>query len=95
MKVLDFGLAQVMDASPQARITAAGMVHGTPAYMSPEQCRSELPDERSDLYSLGCMLYELVIGQPPFGDAPFAEVSGPSSRFRQRSTRWCSSAWRR
>jgi serine/threonine protein kinase len=40
VKVLDFGLAQVMDASPQARITAAGMVPGTPAYMSPEQCSS-------------------------------------------------------
>jgi serine/threonine protein kinase len=74
VKVLDFGLAQMMDASPQSRITAAGMVHGTPAYMSPEQCRSEPPDGRSDLYALGCMLYELILGQPPFGEAPVAEV---------------------
>jgi serine/threonine protein kinase len=74
VKVLDFGLAQVMDGSVQARITASGMVHGTPAYMSPEQCRGEPLDGRADLYSLGCMLHELIIGKPPFSEAPPAEV---------------------
>jgi serine/threonine protein kinase len=74
VKVLDFGLAQVVDSSPQARITQSGMVHGTPAYMSPEQCRGEPLDGRSDLYSLGCVLFELIIGQPPFGETPAAEV---------------------
>jgi serine/threonine-protein kinase len=74
VKVLDFGLAQLMEGSLQARITAAGMVHGTPAYMSPEQCRGELLDGRSDLYSLGCMLHELIIGQPPFSEESPAET---------------------
>jgi serine/threonine-protein kinase len=74
VKVLDFGLAQVVDGSSQARITQSGMVHGTPAYMSPEQCRGEALDGRADLYSLGCVLYELILGQPPFGETPSAEV---------------------
>jgi len=74
VKVLDFGLAQLMEGWPQARITAAGMVHGTPAYMSPEQCRGEPLDGRADLYSLGCVLHELIIGQPPFSDESPAEV---------------------
>ncbi|WP_224244800.1 serine/threonine-protein kinase [Hyalangium gracile] len=74
VKVLDFGLAQVVDGSAQARITASGMVHGTPAYMSPEQCRGEPVDGRADLYSLACMLHEFLTGQPPFGQTPAAEV---------------------
>ncbi len=75
VKVLDFGLAQLMEGWPQPRITAAGMVHGTPAYMSPEQCRGEPLDGRSDLYSLGCVLHELIIGQPPFArGVPVAEM---------------------
>jgi serine/threonine protein kinase len=74
VKVLDFGLAQLVDGPPGARITAAGLVHGTPAYMSPEQCRGEPVDVRADLYSLGCLLHELIHGQPPFGEAPAAEV---------------------
>jgi serine/threonine protein kinase len=74
VKVLDFGLAQVADTSPQGRLTQSGMVHGTPAYMSPEQCRGEPLDGRSDLYSVACVLYELILGQPPFGESPVAEV---------------------
>jgi serine/threonine-protein kinase len=74
VKVLDFGLAQVAGGAAEARLTQSGMVHGTPAYMSPEQCRGEPLDGRSDLYSLGCVLYELIIGQPPFGETPVAEV---------------------
>ena len=74
VKVLDFGLAQMVDGSPQARITASGMVHGTPAYMSPEQCRGEPVNGRSDLYSMGCLLHGLITGQPPFGESPAAEV---------------------
>ncbi|MDY7232337.1 serine/threonine-protein kinase [Hyalangium rubrum] len=74
VKVLDFGLAQLVDGSPQERITVSGMVHGTPGYMSPEQCRGEPLDGRADLYALGCVLHELLIGQPPFGEMPVAEV---------------------
>lgn len=74
VKVLDFGLAQLMEGWLQPRITAAGMVHGTPAYMSPEQCRGETLDGRSDLYSLGCVLHELIVGQPPFAEESPAET---------------------
>jgi serine/threonine-protein kinase len=74
VKVLDFGLAQLVDGSSQPRLTASGLVHGTPAYMSPEQCRGEPVDGRADLYSLGCLLHEFISGQPPFGESPAAEV---------------------
>jgi serine/threonine-protein kinase len=60
----DFGIArfQVEDT----HLTRAGVLLGTPTYMSPEQCRGECVDPRSDLYSLGCMLYALIGGKPPF-----------------------------
>lgn len=74
VKVLDFGLALLADTPLEGRITAAGLVHGTPAYMSPEQCRGEPVDTRADLYSLGCVLHELLSGRPPFGETPAAEV---------------------
>ncbi|HLX37326.1 MAG TPA: protein kinase, partial [Candidatus Binataceae bacterium] len=62
-KLGDFGLAI---ASDRSRLTAAGMIVGTAAYMPPEQALGKPLDARSDLYSLGAMLYELVTGQPPF-----------------------------
>ncbi|WP_137994424.1 serine/threonine-protein kinase [Streptomyces vilmorinianum] len=66
-KILDFGIAAFLDnASPHTTLTAAGTVLGTPAYMSPEQAQAVPADHRSDLYSLGCVLYALVTGQPPF-----------------------------
>ncbi|MFY0528072.1 protein kinase domain-containing protein [Archangium gephyra] len=74
MKVLDFGLAALVQPEEQARLTGSGQVLGTPAYMSPEHCRGELPDGRADLYSVGCLLHELLVGQPPFGDSPAVEV---------------------
>src|SRR6185295_8629272 len=65
VKVLDFGIAK-LTADATAGKTQG--VFGTPAYMSPEQCASTgAVDARSDLYSLGCILYELVCGRPPFG----------------------------
>jgi predicted ATPase/class 3 adenylate cyclase len=62
-KVGDFGLALVVDRS---RLTEEGMIVGTVAYMSPEQAMGRPVDPRSDLYSLGAMLYEMVTGRPPF-----------------------------
>ena len=72
VKVMDFGIARAAsDASSAMTQTAA--VIGTAAYLSPEQARGETVDARSDLYSTGCLLYELVTGGPPFtGDNPVA-----------------------
>jgi hypothetical protein len=66
LKICDFGIARAIDST--AHLTATGQVIGTPAYMSPEQWRGEEVDERSDLYSLGCVLYALLTGQPPFAE---------------------------
>ena len=71
LKICDFGIA--LAAGATAYRTATGHVIGTPAYMSPEQCQALRVDERSDLYSLGCVIYALLAGQPPFGQGePFA-----------------------
>jgi serine/threonine-protein kinase len=73
VKLLDFGLAKALAALPQPNdatltegLTQAGMVLGTPNYMSPEQASSGDVDERSDLFSMGAILYELLSGQRPF-----------------------------
>lgn len=60
----DFGLAKLIDAD--AGVTKPGQIMGTPVYMSPEQLRGEPLDFRSDVYALGCILYEMLIGTPPF-----------------------------
>ena len=65
VKVMDFGIARSMSGS-QATITQTAEVIGTAQYMSPEQARGERVDARSDLYSAGCLLYELLTGRPPF-----------------------------
>ncbi len=67
VKILDFGLARV--AKDEARLTQPGMVLGTPAFMAPEQARGETVDARGDLFSVGCILYELASGTRPF-EAP-------------------------
>ncbi len=74
VKVLDFGLAALLDDTQQPRLTETGQILGTPAYMSPEHCRGEMLDGRADLYSVGCLLHELLVGRPPFGDSPAVEV---------------------
>jgi serine/threonine protein kinase len=66
LKICDFGIAWTVDST--TRLTATGQAIGTPAYMSPEQCQGQQVDKRSDLYSLGCVLYALLTGQPPFAE---------------------------
>ena len=69
----DFGLAKMMEASVQ--LTGTGVGIGTPAYMSPEQGQGETVDSRTDIYSLGVMLYEMVIGRRPYhANTPLAVV---------------------
>ena len=65
LKILDFGLARISDDNPN--LTATGMLAGTPNFMSPEQTRGLELDGRSDLFSLGCVLYRLLTGKLPFG----------------------------
>ncbi len=72
-KLGDFGLAVALG---QSRLTMEGMMVGTVAYMPPEQALGRPPDARSDLYSLGCVLYEMLTGRPPFmGDDSVAIIS--------------------
>ena len=72
VKVMDFGIARAM-ADNAATVTATSAVIGTAQYLSPEQARGESVDARSDVYSTGCLLYELITGHPPFtGDSPVA-----------------------
>nr|ART35671.1 B460 [uncultured bacterium] len=65
-KVVDFGLAKVRDIAASSALTHTGAVIGTLYYMSPEQCSGEELDARTDVYSLGAMLYEMLTGGPPF-----------------------------
>ena len=64
--VADFGIGKALSAGEGQSLTQTGMSVGTPAYMSPEQAVGEEVDGRSDLYSLGCVLYEMLVGEPPF-----------------------------
>jgi eukaryotic-like serine/threonine-protein kinase len=67
VKVADFGIARAISDHSDQNLTKTGSVMGTATYFSPEQARGAPVDPRSDLYSLGCVLYEMITGQPPFG----------------------------
>ena len=76
VKVVDFGLARVSEAGQESAVEAsrAGALIGTPRYMSPEQARGQKLDARTDIFSLGAVLYEMVTGEPAFPGATTAEV---------------------
>ncbi|MDX1888891.1 Stk1 family PASTA domain-containing Ser/Thr kinase [Mycolicibacterium sp. 050158] len=74
IKVMDFGIARTLTDTGQ-RLTQTAAILGTAHYLSPEQARGENVDARSDVYSLSCVLYEALTGQPPFeGDSPVAVI---------------------
>ena len=71
VKVADFGIARALNAPTEANLTQVGSVMGTATYFSPEQAQGAQPDPRSDLYSLGIVMYEMMAGKPPFtGENP-------------------------
>ena len=80
--IADFGIAAAVTASASDRLTATGLTLGTPEYMSPEQVAGAREvDARSDIFSLGCVLYEMLAGEPPFSG------STPQAAMAQRQTR--------
>jgi serine/threonine-protein kinase len=66
VKLLDFGLAKIVENEAGAASTSLGMTFGDPRYMSPEQARGDRIDRRADIYQLGCVAYEMLTGAPPF-----------------------------
>lgn len=91
VKVLDFGVAKLRESDKrQGTLTQAGVIFGTPRYMSPEQCRSLVVDARADIYAIGVIAYEMLLGATPFNsDNPLGmliqhvqEKPRPLSEFR-------------
>jgi serine/threonine protein kinase len=67
VKIVDFGIAKLLTEEAQSKhLTATGDTFGSPEFMSPEQCRAKIPDARSDIYSLGCVMYVMLTGASPF-----------------------------
>lgn len=77
VKLLDFGLAKMVESQAHRplRQTAEGVILGTPEYMSPEQASGKKLDHRTDIYSLGVILYEIVVGKKPFVGQSFSEIA--------------------
>jgi serine/threonine protein kinase len=89
-KLIDFGLAKLANVTVNAGLTRTGQIVGTPEYMAPEQIQGGAVDARSDVYELGCLLYELLTGRPPFAGDDDVQVlyqqlhnaPAPLSRFQ-------------
>jgi len=89
VKILDFGLAKVLDMGPSSR-TRAGMLAGTPWYMSPEQAQNRPVDLRSDVYSVGIVFYQMVTGTVPFnGESPVDILMGHISAAVIQPYKYC------
>jgi len=74
VKLLDFGIAK-LESTTTAHRTTIGLIMGTPAYMAPEQCLGSSDcDHRADLYALGCILFELLAGRPPYASVPTCDL---------------------
>ncbi|HET7501805.1 MAG TPA: protein kinase [Kofleriaceae bacterium] len=74
IKLLDFGLAKLVETEGQAASTSLGMTFGDPRYMSPEQARGDRIDRRADIYQLGCVAYEMLTGAPPFSGSRVFDI---------------------
>ena len=74
VKVLDFGVAKLLELTAGQNVTVTGTVIGTPHFMAPEQCLGQSVDQRADIYSLGVVLYEVFTGKLPFAGKTFAEI---------------------
>jgi len=88
VKVLDFGLAKAVGGEPTEKpttVTQPGRVIGTPAYMSPEQARGKSTDHRTDIWSFGCLMYEMLSGHPPFESETATEIL---ARIIEREPDW-------
>ncbi|MHC4507874.1 MAG: protein kinase domain-containing protein [Planctomycetota bacterium] len=88
VKVLDFGLAKALGGLPSEKpttVTQPGRIMGTPAYMSPEQACGKSTDRRSDIWSFGCVLYEMLSGHPPFDSETATEIL---ARIIEREPDW-------
>ncbi len=102
VKVLDFGLVKLLDGGTQidgGRLSATGMIFGTPGYLSPEQALGGNVDARTDLYALGATLFEMLTGAPPFADPdPLIllrlQATSPAPRLADRAADrpWCTPA---
>lgn len=73
-KLVDFGIAKIEQADTDGKLTQTGSVLGSPAYMSPEQCQGKQIDARSEVYALGCVLFEMLAGHEPFRSDSLLEV---------------------
>jgi serine/threonine-protein kinase len=85
--VCDFGVARAIEVAGGESFSSSGLVVGTPAYMSPEQATGDTVDRRSDVYALGCVIYEMLAGEPPFIGASAQTVLARKLMERPRSLR--------
>ena len=90
LKVLDFGVAKIVaaDHSESVILSSANLVYGTPKYMSPERASGVGNDPRTDLYSIGCIAFELVVGGPPFSGSPNEVIKAHITQPPERPSTW-------